>query len=165
MRVPESITKKIPWMVSLLFILLFVYAAVSKLIDHPKFYNDLINSFVFDNQFISKIISWVIPVLELVTALLLVIPKFNKMGLYMALVLMIGFTLYIGITLLITEFGIADLPCSCGGILSHLSWPHHLLFNTFFVLLGIMGIYPWTNKNKHIKSRNLKRDEKNIIAR
>ncbi|MCL8008311.1 hypothetical protein M8845_12845 [Gelidibacter japonicus] len=153
MRVPESFTKKIPWLVSLLFILLFVYAAVSKLIDHPKFYNDLRNSIVFGDQVVSKLVSWGIPILELVATILLAIPKFNKTGLYMALILMIGFTLYIGGTLLVNEFGIAELPCSCGGVISHLSWQQHLLFNTFFVLLGIMGIYHWTEKNKHIKSR------------
>lgn len=152
MRVPKSFIEKIPVLVSLLFILLFVYAAVSKIIDHPKFYNDLRNSIVFGNQVVSEIISWGIPVLELVTALLLAIPKFNKTGLYMALILMVGFTFYIGGTLLMTEFGIAELPCSCGGVISHLSWPQHLLFNIFFVLLGIMAVYPWTDKSKHIES-------------
>ena len=136
----------------MLFILLFVYAAVSKLINHHQFYNDLRNSIVFGNQVVSEIMSWGIPVLELVIALLLVIPKFNKKGLYMALILMTGFTLYIGGTLLINELGIAELPCSCGGVISHLSWQQHLLFNTFFVLLGIIAIYPLADKNKHIAS-------------
>lgn len=135
-----------------LFVLLFVYAAVSKLINHHQFYNDLRNSIVFGDPIVSKIISWGVPVLELVAALLLVIPKYNKMGLYMALILMIGFTLYIGGTLLMNELGVAELPCSCGGVISQLSWQQHLLFNIFFVLLGIMGIYPWADKNKHIAS-------------
>lgn len=139
--------------VSLLFILLFVYAAVSKLIDHPKFYNDLRNSILFGDQVVSKIVSWGIPILELVAAILLAIPKFNKTGLYMALILMIGFTLYIGGTLLVNEFGIAELPCSCGGVISHLSWQQHLLFNAFFVLLGIIAVYLRTYKNKPINPR------------
>lgn len=153
MRVTESFTQKIPWIVSLLFIVLFVYAAVSKLINLSQFYNDLRNSVSFGNHVVSKIISWVIPIIELGTVILLIIPKFNKTGLYIALVLMVGFTFYIGGTLLIDEFGIAELPCSCGGVISQLSWQQHLLFNAFFVLLGILGIYPWTEKNKHIKSR------------
>lgn len=135
-----------------LYVLLFVYAAVSKLINHHQFYNDLRNSIVFGDPIVSEIISWGVPVLELVAALLLVIPKYNKMGLYMALILMIGFTLYIGGTLLMNELGVAELPCSCGGVISQLSWQQHLLFNIFFVLLGIMGIYPWADKNKHIAS-------------
>ncbi|HUH26920.1 MauE/DoxX family redox-associated membrane protein [Gelidibacter sp.] len=139
-------------LVSYLFILLFVYAAVSKLINHHQFYNDLRNSIVFGDPVVSEIISWGIPILEITAAILLVIPKYNKMGFYMALILMIGFTLYIGGTLLINELGIAELPCSCGGVISQLSWQQHLLFNIFFVLLGIIAIYPWTYKSKKITS-------------
>lgn len=145
----ERFREVFPVLVSYLFILLFVYAAVSKIIEHPKFYNDLRNRIVFGDPVVSEIISWAIPVLELATALILVIPKFNKKGLYMALVLMIGFTLYIGGTLLINELGIAELPCSCGGVISQLSWQHHLVFNTFFILFGIIAIYAWTYKQLH----------------
>ncbi|MCK0115254.1 hypothetical protein MWU32_04600 [Gelidibacter sp. F63206] len=49
--------------VSLLFILLFVYAAASKLLDHSQFYNDLRNSVLFGNPIASTVISWGIPIL------------------------------------------------------------------------------------------------------
>lgn len=153
MKTLKTYSKVLPVLVSYLFILLFVYAAVSKLIDHSQFYNDLRNSIFFGSPVVSKIISWGIPVIELGTAILLTIPKFNKIGLYASLILMIGFTLYIGGTLLMNELGIAALPCSCGGVISHLSWLQHLLFNTFCVLLGIFAIYLGTDKNKPINPK------------
>jgi hypothetical protein len=33
-----------------------------------------------------------------------------------------------------------NLPCSCGGIISKLSWKQHILFNLFFIMLSITGI-------------------------
>jgi hypothetical protein len=33
-----------------------------------------------------------------------------------------------------------DLPCSCGGIISSLSWRQHIIFNGVFILLAITGI-------------------------
>lgn len=153
MKATSKISNTIILIARLLFILLFSYAAVSKLLDHSQFYNDLRNSVLFDQQVISKIISWGIPIIELSTAILLTMPKFNKIGLYVSLFLMIGFTIYIGGTLLINEFGIAELPCSCGGVITQLSWQQHLLFNAFFVLVGIMAIYLRIYNNKPIKSR------------
>jgi hypothetical protein len=33
-----------------------------------------------------------------------------------------------------------NLPCSCGGIISKLSWKQHIIFNLFFIVLSVIGI-------------------------
>jgi uncharacterized membrane protein YjjP (DUF1212 family) len=33
-----------------------------------------------------------------------------------------------------------ELPCSCGGIISLLSWGGHLVFNSVFILLAFAGV-------------------------
>jgi hypothetical protein len=32
------------------------------------------------------------------------------------------------------------LPCSCGGVIKKLTWPQHLAFNIFFLLIAMTGI-------------------------
>jgi hypothetical protein len=36
------------------------------------------------------------------------------------------------------------IPCSCGGLISSLSWTQHLFFNLFFLLANaiVLSIYP-----------------------
>jgi hypothetical protein len=57
---------------------------------------------------------------------------------------MFQFTGYIALALA----GIwSSMPCSCGGILGHLSWVPHLFFNLFFLIVTIIGI-GITNKER-----------------
>jgi hypothetical protein len=84
----------------------------------------------------AKWISWFIPGIELVISLMLAIPKYRYEGLYASFSLMTMFTAYI---IAITRFS-SFIPCSCGGILQHMSWNQHLIFNIFFVMLGAVAI-------------------------
>jgi uncharacterized membrane protein YphA (DoxX/SURF4 family) len=120
--------------VSLLYILLFVYAAVSKLIDFENFQvqlgqSPLISSFAGP-------VSYLVPLIEIAISLFLAIPRFRKMGLYFGFSLMVMFVAYIFIMITSSPF----VPCSCGGILEKMSWNAHLYFNLGFVLLGVLGI-------------------------
>lgn len=134
MRVPESFTKKIPWMVSLLFILLFVYAAVSKLIDFETFQIQLGLTTLL--RPVGGWLPWAVVVTELLVASLLCFVKTRLLGLYMSLFLMILFTVYI---VIILSFA-ANVPCSCGGVLQAMGWKDHLIFNSFFLLIALIGI-------------------------
>src|SRR5690606_4268444 len=128
--------------ISYLFVLLFVYAAVSKLLDFENFQVQLGQSPLLSA--FAGIISWVVPLLELVIAFLLMIPRLRKMGLYAAFTLMVMFTAYIIIILNFSSF----VPCSCGGVLEQLGWTEHLIFNLFFVLLAVIGIVLSVEKKK-----------------
>jgi hypothetical protein len=142
-------------LISSLLIFLFVYTALSKLAGHNAFIASLKNSPLL-NPF-AQFLSWSIPVLELFIAALLVIPKTNRTALQLSSVLLLLFTIYIGYMLRY----IPNLPCSCGGVISALTWSQHLAFNIVFLILSVIAfrlsksikssfnIYPFTIHFSH----------------
>ena len=127
--------------ISALFILLFVYTATTKLIEHENFRAVLSQSPLIAIN--ATILSWVLPFLELFTATLLFIPTMKKWGFASSLTLMFLFTCYIAYMILFAR----DLPCSCGGVVSAMTWPEHLIFNIFFTALAGIGLR-FTLRNK-----------------
>jgi cytochrome c oxidase subunit IV len=121
-------------LISFLLVLLFVYAACSKLLQYESFKSQLVNS-PFLKPF-SAVIVWFIPTIELITAVMLTVRHTRRTGLYSSFILLLIFTLYITGMLV---SGI-PLPCSCGGIIQELSWKQHLVFNVFFIVLAFTGI-------------------------
>jgi hypothetical protein len=81
-------------------------------------------------------VSWAVPVTELAAAGLLLIRRTRRIGLFVSLALMVSFTLYLAF-MLGTE---KHLPCSCGGVMSAMSWGQHLVFNIFFTIVPIIGL-------------------------
>lgn len=126
--------------ISLLFILLFTYAAFNKLIDIEKFQIQIGQSPLLTGF---EWIAFVVPPVEVALAIMLVIPKLRLIALYGAFNLMIMFTAYI-VAILNFSFYI---PCSCGGVLDKLGWKEHLIFNTAFVFLALVGILVQSNKS------------------
>lgn len=122
------------------FILLFIYAAISKLMDFSKFQTQLEQ--VFPSHNYAAIISYTIIILELLIAGLLCYRRTRKTGLVFSLILMIAFTCYIFVILNFKE----HIPCSCGGILEKMGWTEHLYFNIASVILA-SGALLVINKN------------------
>jgi hypothetical protein len=120
--------------ISFLFILLFMYAALVKLMDYQKFAIQLGQSPMLTRW--ANIIAWIIPALEIAVSILLMFARTQKIALYAALNLMVMFTAYIVIILNFSP----QIPCSCGGVLERLGWTDHLVFNSFFIVLGIAAI-------------------------
>ncbi|SFQ31054.1 MauE/DoxX family redox-associated membrane protein [Parafilimonas terrae] len=118
-----------------LLILLFTYAAVSKLFDFNTFREQL--SAVLWLSKISGLLSLAIPLTELLIVVFLAVPKAMKCGLYSAAIMLASFTLFL---IIMISFN-AALPCSCGGVISSLSWRQHIVFNFFFLALAIAGIF------------------------
>jgi uncharacterized membrane protein YphA (DoxX/SURF4 family) len=118
-----------------MIIVLFVYAATTKLLDYYNFQSGLSES-PFIAPFAS-ILAWALPAGELLIAGMLLVPVVRLAGLYASLVLMSLFTVYIAAMLLSGS----DIPCSCGGILEEMSWDAHIVFNSAFVVLSACGIY------------------------
>jgi hypothetical protein len=139
--------------ISALLILLFVYAASSKLFDYTQFKMQLERSPIIASY--AGIIAWLIPTVELTIAAALTVKNIRLYGLYASLFLLFIFTFYIGGMLL---SGI-HLPCSCGGIIQGFGWGQHLLFNLFFMALSVIGIILWWKQKQDIliKNKNLSR--------
>lgn len=120
--------------ISALFILLFVYTALSKLTGFANFRNTLWRSPLLKD--VSTFIAYAIPITELIISLFLFIPRTWLIGFYASLALMSVFTIYIAYMLLFEK----DLPCSCGGVIQNMTWTQHLFFNGFFIFLSIISI-------------------------
>jgi methylamine utilization protein MauE len=124
---------KISEIISVLFIFIFVYTGISKLTTIIAFRNTILLTSAKDY---ASLIAYAIPIAELITACLLFIHKTRNTGFIVSLVLMIVFTSHIGIMLLTAK----DLPCTCGGVISKLSWKQHLWFNLFLISMLLWAI-------------------------
>lgn len=130
--------------ISALFILLFVYTALSKLMEGIRFEATLKKSPLI--SIYATTIAWALPVVELVIASLLLFPRTRLAGLYASTALMAIFTLYLSYMVVFTT----KLPCSCGGVLTQMSWKQHIIFNLFYTGLGVAGIL-LMKRNNNIK--------------
>jgi len=130
-----SIKRNVPVIVAYLFLILFLYAAISKLLDYETFTVQLAQSPLLSAY--AGFIAWAVPGLEILIAVLLTIPKYRILALYAAFTLIVMFTAYIYIILNFSDF----IPCSCGGVLEKLSWTQHLIFNIVFIILAGVAVF------------------------
>jgi len=124
----------IPYAISVLCAILFIYAATSKFWDVQQFQVQLGQSPIMTAY--AEWVAWAVPLTEYVVALLLLMDRFRLYALYATLGLMVMFTTYI---VLVLHFS-AYIPCSCGGVLEDLGWTEHIVFNLFFVVLAVIAI-------------------------
>lgn len=133
---------------SYLYVLLFVYSGISKLLDYETFTVQLAQSPLLSAY--TGIIAPAVIGIELVLSLLLVQKNSRLPGLYGSLFLMIAFTVYIYLILNYSDF----IPCSCGGFIEKMTWTQHLIFNVAFALLALLAIV-LSEKEKYTKKRTV----------
>jgi uncharacterized membrane protein YphA (DoxX/SURF4 family) len=134
--------------ISAVLVFLFIYAAVSKLLDFDKFKYQISQSPFITN--ISRFVVWAIPIGELLISVALVVRRTRSAGLYSAFFLMLLFTGYIFIMLRYSPY----LPCSCGGVLSGMSWKQHFVFNLAFTGLSLSGIVLQDMNSRKSRGKN-----------
>lgn len=118
-----------------LLIVMFLHTGISKFLDFHGFVHDLDNQ-PFPDKF-TPYLAWSLPTIEIIIVILLFMDRTRLVGLYASLILMAIFTIYTSLVLLhFFEY----VPCSCGGVVSYLSWPQHLFFNLFFVAITFVAI-------------------------
>jgi putative oxidoreductase len=120
--------------IAALFILLFLYTALSKSVQISNTVNVLKKTPILSG--IAEATAWGVVIAEYILAALLFLPRTRKAGLYASLILMTGFTVYIGYMMAF----VPNLPCSCGGVISKMTWNQHLLFNIAFAFISLTGI-------------------------
>jgi len=128
--------------ICLICVFLFLYTAYSKILEHRRFLKglsrvELIGGFAGS-------ISWLVPAAEILIAILMIIPKAYKLGLYAFITVMTSFTGYILSMLLWAK----TLPCHCGGVIETLSWTQHIWFNLAFIAIALLAL--WLSKRKSI---------------
>lgn len=123
-------------------VLLFVYAAISKLITFEEFKVQLTQSPLLSMY--AGIIAYLVVISELVIAFLLTLRSKRLLGLYLSYSLMVAFSIYIYLILNYSDF----IPCSCGGVLEKLGWNEHLWFNIITSVLILLSIFYTDDKPK-----------------
>lgn len=134
--------------VTFLLILMWVYAAVSKLSDFGHFRIQMHNQALPPS--VQALLIYTLPPIELVVAALLLFNKTFLSGIYCSVILMSLFTGYIALSLL---HYFSYIPCSCGGILEHMTWQAHLIFNLFFLLLTLTALYITIKERSMVTSK------------
>lgn len=129
--------------ISAILVFLWIYAALSKLLNYEQSRMQMLNQ-VFPKR-ISHLLVWAVPFTEMLAGGLLIFLKTRLAGLYASLLLLISFTVYIGLVMN-NVFG--RVPCSCGGILSKMTWEQHLVFNMVFLLMTATAILLSTHLKK-----------------
>lgn len=124
------------FLIILLLIALFLYTGLSKLSEYQSFKLVLSKSPLFSKS-TSSAIAVVLPIGEILLAgFLLVSALFVAKWLPTALatsgIILIGFTGYL---IYMVSFA-QHLPCSCGGVISKMTWKQHIFFNLFFISIS-----------------------------
>ena len=136
--------------ICLICVFLFLYTGYSKIEDHRRFFKGLTRVTIIGPY--ALLISWIVPIVEIIIAILLIIPRTSKWGLYGFTILMGGFTIYIASMVLWTT----KLPCHCGGAIEKLSWTQHIWFNLAFIAIAVFAL--WLSKFK--TNLKIKKNEK-----
>lgn len=130
----KSVLKKgFVWVSCCLYVILFTYAATSKVLDFENFTVQLGQSPILSPFALP--VAFGIPAIEFFLAALL-FTRYRLAALHLSTALMIMFTFYIYIVLNHSSY----VPCSCGGVLEKLNWTQHLIFNLAFVAMGLVSI-------------------------
>lgn len=119
-----------------MLILLYLYTGLTQVLSFRFFYGNIFNQPIF--QWSKPVLVYLIPASQLLIAGGLLFERTRKFALWASLGLLTVFTTYI---LLIILNALARVPCSCGGVISSFTWPQHLVFNLFFLLINVTALF------------------------
>lgn len=118
-----------------LFVFLWMYTSLPKL-RNITYFKAVLKSQAIPKWSVSWL-TWMLPILELGTVVLLVVPETRLIGMYISLVMMVAFTLYVGGII----FRVYDrYPCPCGGVFSRIGWKKHFKVNLLLSLIAAAGV-------------------------
>ncbi|ANI89389.1 hypothetical protein A9P82_08840 [Arachidicoccus ginsenosidimutans] len=120
--------------ISALLIILWVYAAGSKLWFYAAFKTQLARQPL--PGWSIPVLSWLLPLVELIAVALLSFQKTLRIGLLLSFLLLLAFAVYVGLGL---AHVFNKVPCNCGGILGKMEWGSHFIFNICFTIVAFWG--------------------------
>lgn len=123
-------------------VILYGYAFLYMYTGYDK--SRTVKSFIKGNKKIpyvgqyAELIGWGIPTLEVLLAILLVLPflKAKRIALWASVALMGVFTVYLCLMMIF----VPDRLCHCGGVIESMGWTSHLIFNLVWLGAGIYAI-------------------------
>lgn len=133
------IVRKYNWFInasSFLLVLLFAYTGINKLLTQKEFSQQLLQN-AFLHPFAIPL-SFALPIAEIIIAICLVSKHSWIVGIWGATMLMTLFSVYVGFMLIQRQ---APLHCTCGGVISSMTWRQHLLFNILFSAIAWVSLF------------------------
>jgi|GEM_PF-1781977 len=119
---------------SYFFIILFIYAASSKMLYHQQFEHQVSQMPMFSG--IAGLVAWIVPFIELSISALLLFNMTRLIGLVAGGIMLVVFTLYL---VIILNFA-GHRPYSDGGLFEMLGWQGHLRLNLVCIILCYFGV-------------------------
>ncbi|MBS4040988.1 MAG: hypothetical protein KGZ81_10375 [Flavobacteriales bacterium] len=120
---------------SVLLILIWAYSGVEKLLRFEQ------SRKAFHNQTfpaeLAEILSHLVPIAELLLALLLLFSITRWWGYLGSILLLTVFLTYVG---LIWVGAFPRVPCNCAGIIENLGWGAHFILNMFLIGISVAGM-------------------------
>ncbi|OOG69926.1 MauE/DoxX family redox-associated membrane protein [Algoriphagus sp. A40] len=120
---------------STLLILVWTYTGMDKLVrfedSRKAFHNQ-----TFPSE-LAELLSYTIPGVELLIALLLLFSVTRWWGYLGSVLLLTVFITYVG---LIWVGAFPRVPCNCAGILESLGWAEHFWMNLICIGIGVLGL-------------------------
>jgi hypothetical protein len=130
----ETMKPRAAFFISIILVFVFAYTASSKLMDSKSFV-----AVLRDVPLIGRgagVVAILLPLAELLIALLLIFERTRLYGLWASLFLLVLFTGYLGYMILLMP----HLPCSSRGVIGSMSWSVHLVFMGVVFGLTVVGI-------------------------
>lgn len=120
---------------TLILLAMWIPVSLDKILHFELFKNAMIQQ-PFNDRF-GLLLAYILPLLEWSTVVLLLIPSLRRYGFLFSSFLMLLFTAYVALAI----FGRpGNLPCGCGLVFQHLSWEVHLVLNSIFLLISLLGL-------------------------
>lgn len=117
-----------------ILVFVFLYTAANKLLEPRIFRYSLSQSPVLKQA--ADYITYALPVAELLTVILMIVPRTRLLGLYVVSAMLTVFTVYLIWMVMFTP----KLPCGCGGIIAKLGWRNHIFVNLALLGMAIGGV-------------------------
>lgn len=134
-KLPRTLSKRsVSETLAAIIVFIFLYTAVSKLVEVESFIEVLGKSPLLSPY--KNLVAWSIPIAEIVLVVLLTIPKTRRTGFAGSFAILAAFTLYLAYMIIFTP----NLPCTCGGVVSNLTWTQHIIFNCVLIGLSLLGL-------------------------
>lgn len=138
-RASNSVAKALYQFTIYSYAVVYMYTASSKLWQMDIFITGVSKIPYLGNY--AQPIGWDVVQLEILIAIGLIWPHFQRTALVGATILMGIFTVYLA---LMMRF-VPDRLCHCGGVIESMGWGTHLAFNILWLILGIWAIRQKTN--------------------
>ncbi|WP_009033206.1 MauE/DoxX family redox-associated membrane protein [Indibacter alkaliphilus] len=117
-------------------VIIWTYSGVEKLMDWNRSWNAFHNQ-TFPSD-LADILSYAVPIAELVLALLLVLGFTRWWGLMGSVLLLTVFNTYVG---LVWWGAFPRVPCNCAGFLESMGWGAHFWFNAALSLMIVFVLW------------------------